>query len=165
MAGEASGFETAWPSRSPGRRMPENRHLLNLLARREAAIVSPFAGTTRDPIEVHLDLGGVPVTLVDTAGLREGAGLVEAIGVERAPRAGGEKRPRSYGSSRWRRTGEDAPPGRELAARRNQARSCRVTLRLRTLAISAVTGDGIPELLELADTRACKSSPARTKAC
>jgi tRNA modification GTPase len=58
--------------------------LLNLLAQREAAIVSPFAGTTRDPIEVHLDLGGVPVTLVDTAGLREVADVVEAMGVERA---------------------------------------------------------------------------------
>ncbi|MFI5010811.1 MAG: tRNA uridine-5-carboxymethylaminomethyl(34) synthesis GTPase MnmE, partial [Hyphomicrobiales bacterium] len=58
--------------------------LLNLLARRDAAIVSPFAGTTRDAIEVQLDLGGVPVTLVDTAGLREGGDVVEAMGVERA---------------------------------------------------------------------------------
>lgn len=45
--------------------------LLNRLARREAAIVSSMAGTTRDAIEVHLDLGGWPVTLIDTAGLRE----------------------------------------------------------------------------------------------
>jgi tRNA modification GTPase len=45
--------------------------LLNRLARREAAIVSPIAGTTRDVIEVHLDLGGYPVNLIDTAGLRE----------------------------------------------------------------------------------------------
>ena len=44
--------------------------LLNRLARREAAIVSSMAGTTRDAIEVHLDLGGWPVTLIDTAGLR-----------------------------------------------------------------------------------------------
>jgi tRNA modification GTPase len=58
--------------------------LLNLLARREAAIVSPFAGTTRDPVEVHLELGGVPVTLVDTAGLRDGGDVIEAMGVARA---------------------------------------------------------------------------------
>jgi tRNA modification GTPase len=44
--------------------------LLNRLARRDAAIVSSMAGTTRDAIEVHLDLGGWPVTLIDTAGLR-----------------------------------------------------------------------------------------------
>ena len=44
--------------------------LLNMLARREAAIVSPTAGTTRDVIEVHLDLGGYPVILADTAGLK-----------------------------------------------------------------------------------------------
>ncbi len=47
--------------------------LLNRLARREAAIVSDHAGTTRDVIEVHMDLGGLPVTVADTAGLREGA--------------------------------------------------------------------------------------------
>src|SRR3979411_2957604 len=44
--------------------------LLNRIARRDAAIVSPFAGTTRDAIEVHLDLAGYPVTLIDTAGIR-----------------------------------------------------------------------------------------------
>ena len=45
--------------------------LINLLARRDVAIVSETAGTTRDVIEVHLDLGGWPVVLADTAGLRE----------------------------------------------------------------------------------------------
>jgi tRNA modification GTPase len=58
--------------------------LLNRLARREAAIVSPYPGTTRDVIEVHLDLGGYPVTLLDTAGMRDSADPVEQEGVRRA---------------------------------------------------------------------------------
>jgi len=58
--------------------------LVNTLARRDVAIVSPEAGTTRDAIEVHLDLGGYPVILIDTAGLRETTGLVESEGILRA---------------------------------------------------------------------------------
>ncbi|MBA4612957.1 tRNA uridine-5-carboxymethylaminomethyl(34) synthesis GTPase MnmE [Stappia taiwanensis] len=57
--------------------------LLNALARRDVAIVTPEAGTTRDLLEVHLDLRGFPVTLIDTAGLRETEGLVEAEGIRR----------------------------------------------------------------------------------
>src|SRR5215203_2619794 len=58
--------------------------LLNRIARREAAIVSPIPGTTRDVIEVHLDLGGYPVTVLDTAGIRESDDPVEQEGVRRA---------------------------------------------------------------------------------
>ncbi|MGZ3342751.1 MAG: tRNA uridine-5-carboxymethylaminomethyl(34) synthesis GTPase MnmE, partial [Reyranella sp.] len=58
--------------------------LLNLLARREAAIVSEIAGTTRDVIEVHMDLGGWPVVLADTAGLRLAGDAIEQEGVRRA---------------------------------------------------------------------------------
>ena len=58
--------------------------LLNLLARREAAIVSETAGTTRDVIEIHLDLGGWPVVLADTAGLRDSTDAIEQEGVRRA---------------------------------------------------------------------------------
>jgi tRNA modification GTPase len=58
--------------------------LVNCLAGREVAIVSPHPGTTRDALEVTIDLGGVPVTLIDTAGLRDTDDPVEAEGVRRA---------------------------------------------------------------------------------
>lgn len=58
--------------------------LINALARRDVAIVSDQAGTTRDTIEVALDIAGVPVTLVDTAGLRETQDSIEAEGIRRA---------------------------------------------------------------------------------
>jgi len=57
--------------------------LLNRLARREAAIVSPYPGTTRDVIEVHLNLDGYPVNLLDTAGIRESREPVEQEGIRR----------------------------------------------------------------------------------
>jgi tRNA modification GTPase len=58
--------------------------LLNALAKREAAIVSEHAGTTRDLIEVKLDLGGFPVNLVDTAGIRDSEDPIEREGIQRA---------------------------------------------------------------------------------
>ena len=86
-----------WPSGGRGERLREGlvvaiagppnagkSTLLNRLARREAAIVSPYAGTTRDIIEVHLDLDGYPVTLLDTAGIRDSDEPVEQEGVRRA---------------------------------------------------------------------------------
>jgi tRNA modification GTPase len=58
--------------------------LMNALAKRDVAIVSDEAGTTRDVIELHLDLGGYPVLLADTAGLRESGNRIETEGVRRA---------------------------------------------------------------------------------
>ncbi|WP_299950097.1 tRNA uridine-5-carboxymethylaminomethyl(34) synthesis GTPase MnmE [uncultured Ruegeria sp.] len=58
--------------------------LLNVLAGRDAAITSEYAGTTRDVIEVRMDLAGLPVTLLDTAGLRETDDHVENLGIELA---------------------------------------------------------------------------------
>ena len=60
--------------------------LINVLADRDVAIVSPTPGTTRDVLEARAEFGGVPVTLVDTAGLRETQDLIEAEGVRRALR-------------------------------------------------------------------------------
>lgn len=61
--------------------------LLNFLAQREAAIVTPVPGTTRDILELSLDIGGLPVIISDTAGLRATTDLVESIGIERARNA------------------------------------------------------------------------------
>lgn len=64
--------------------------LLNRIANRPVAIVSGEAGTTRDLVSVSLDVGGVPVTLIDTAGIRQNAGAVETEGISRALAAAGE---------------------------------------------------------------------------
>ena len=98
--------------------------LLNALAKRDVAIVSEEAGTTRDVIEVHLDLGGVPVMLIDTAGLREAAGAVEAEGIRRALARAGDADLVLWlvdaAAPQW-----DAPAGLMPANRRKSAQSPR----------------------------------------
>lgn len=74
------GFEVA----IVGRPNVGKSTLLNMIAGRDAAITSAFAGTTRDVLEVRLELEGLAVTLLDTAGLREGTDALERIGVSRA---------------------------------------------------------------------------------
>lgn len=74
------GFEVA----IVGRPNVGKSTLLNALAGREAAITSEAAGTTRDIIEVRMDLRGLPVTIIDTAGLRESGDFVERLGIARA---------------------------------------------------------------------------------
>ncbi|MDM8335386.1 tRNA uridine-5-carboxymethylaminomethyl(34) synthesis GTPase MnmE [Wolbachia pipientis] len=58
--------------------------LFNFLAKRDIAIVSEYAGTTRDILEAHIDIGGYPIILSDTAGIREGSGPIESEGISRA---------------------------------------------------------------------------------
>lgn len=74
------GFEVALV----GRPNVGKSTLLNAIARRDVALTSDVPGTTRDVIEVRLDLGGLPVTLLDMAGLREGGDVVEGLGIARA---------------------------------------------------------------------------------
>jgi len=70
--------------------------LLNALAGREAAITSEREGTTRDVIEVRMDIGGMPVTLIDTAGLRDADDEIERIGIERGRKRAAEAALRIY---------------------------------------------------------------------
>jgi len=122
--------------------------LLNAVAKREVAIVSPFAGTTRDLIEVRCDLGGLPVTFVDTAGLRDSAHPVEQEGVLRA-----RERARSADLVLWL-VPPDAPqdlvpvtgPDVITIATKHDIGPPHYPF---DFAISAWTGDGIPALLDL----------------
>ncbi len=117
--------------------------LVNALARRDVAIVSDTPGTTRDTLEVHLELSGIPVTLVDTAGLRDTADPVEAEGVRRA-------RMRAADADLVVRVIDARQPDRDLAAAPNGlvvankidlAPEAQVSL-----GVSAKSGDGLPAL-------------------
>jgi tRNA modification GTPase len=120
--------------------------LLNALARRDVAIVSPVAGTTRDVIEVHCDLGGLPVIVADTAGLRESGDAVEQEGVSRA-----RARAQDADLVLWLIPPEglegEAPPARRLLRVGTKAdlggrrEGC-------DLLVSAASGEGIAELVE-----------------
>jgi len=120
--------------------------LINALARRDVAIVSEIAGTTRDVLEVHLDLDGYPVTVADTAGLREPTDRIEAEGVRRAlakadaadavlllldatnPAAGVPNLPQEPALIVWNKADIASPPENAVSA-------------------SALTGTGIKEIL------------------
>ncbi|MBG0809608.1 tRNA uridine-5-carboxymethylaminomethyl(34) synthesis GTPase MnmE [Methylosinus sp. H3A] len=120
--------------------------LLNALAQREVAIVSPVPGTTRDMIEVHLDLGGMPVTLVDTAGLREATDEIERIGVARTRARIGEADLLVWLSE----GGVESPrePIEDVEFIRVATKADLLNCTSDDLAISARTGFGIERLLE-----------------
>ncbi|MET4261976.1 tRNA modification GTPase [Bradyrhizobium sp. S3.12.5] len=118
--------------------------LMNQLARREVAIVSPHAGTTRDVIEVQLDLDGYPVTIIDTAGIRETDDPVEQEGVRRA-----RARAEDADLVLWLVEGTRAvdPSGGQVWIVRNKIDLAGAGSP-GEFGISASRGDGIPELVE-----------------
>lgn len=147
--------------------------LLNALARRDAAIVSEEAGTTRDVIEVRLDLGGIPVIVSDTAGLREPAGPIEREGIRRTLQT-----VRGADLMLWlmdaRMPVRDLPP--ELGSTPILRVLNKADLGLANvpgpgdIAVSALTGEGLTELTKiLAETAKARietraGSPALTQA-
>jgi len=129
--------------------------LLNALARREAAIVSPIAGTTRDRIEVPVSRAGIPFVLTDTAGLRDSAGdAIEAIGIDRAGQA-------IAGADLVLWLGDEAPPEdrmlwiharADMAGREEMPGGA-------VLAVSAETGAGVEQLWDLLVSRSSALIP------
>ncbi|KAA9006826.1 tRNA uridine-5-carboxymethylaminomethyl(34) synthesis GTPase MnmE [Histidinibacterium aquaticum] len=114
--------------------------LLNSLAGREAAITSDIAGTTRDVIEVQMELAGLPVTLLDTAGLRETEDPVEKIGVDRARARARDADLRIFLVA----PGEKEPEGTEAEI----IVHTKADIEKRgEFSISAVSGDGLDELV------------------
>lgn len=109
--------------------------LINVLARRDVALVSPVPGTTRDAIEARLDLGGMLLTFVDTAGLRDTDDAIEAAGIARA-------RDRIADADLVLALYCDAPPGEGVPVRTKSDLGGTSD----GLAVSAVTGEGIAAL-------------------
>jgi tRNA modification GTPase len=134
--------------------------LMNQLARREVAIVSPHAGTTRDVIEIQLDLDGYPVTVIDTAGIRETDDPVEQEGVRRA-RARAEEADlvlwmidaqhegarRQGALSVWVVRNKIDLETIAAAGSRQSASAPRLAAGRTEFGISAVRGDGVQELI------------------
>jgi tRNA modification GTPase len=118
--------------------------LVNALAQTEKAIVTDIAGTTRDSIEVPLAITGVPIVLVDTAGLRDSDDVVEAIGVDRA-----ESQMKRADIILWLGEPSEVPAHpRAIAIHAQADRPGRRTGTADSLAVSAVTGLGLRELAE-----------------
>ncbi|WID94356.1 tRNA uridine-5-carboxymethylaminomethyl(34) synthesis GTPase MnmE [Bosea vestrisii] len=132
--------------------------LLNALARRDVAIVSPVAGTTRDAIEVRLDLGGIPVVLVDTAGLRESSDAIEAEGVRRA------RQKAAHADLVLRLRSPDSDPERADSEGGDLAVATMIDLggaaRPGEIGVSAITGAGLPELIDVIAARLSKLGQA-----
>lgn len=138
--------------------------LLNALARRDVAITSPIAGTTRDAIEVSLDFDGYPVTLVDTAGIRPTQDAIESIGIDRA-RASAET-----ADLRLALAAHDAPLGEDSRAllrdgdlvvwNKNDLQAHPTA----DVSVSSKTGDGLDALIVAIKDRLDFSDPSGASA-
>ena len=113
--------------------------LVNALAQSEKAIVTPMAGTTRDVIEIPIAIAGVPFVLVDTAGLRESADVVESIGIDRA-----RQEIERSDLLLWLGLGADAPDHREVI--QVAAKSDLGVSDGPGFPVSSVTGQGLDKL-------------------
>jgi tRNA modification GTPase len=148
--------------------------LLNRIARREAAITSPIAGTTRDVIEVAIDLQGYPVVVADTAGLRDSSDAIEQEGFRRAMQRAEEAEIRLFvfdaahpaearGASAW------PEPETLLVANKIDLIAGPERDHPRTaFPISALTGEGVDALLSTLGGRVaqsyCSEAPVLTRA-
>ena len=148
--------------------------LLNRIARREAAITSPIAGTTRDVIEVAIDLQGYPVVVADTAGLRDSSDAIEQEGFRRAMRRAEEAEIRLFvfdaahpaearGASAW-----PEPETLLVANKIDLIASPERDLPSIAFPISALTGEGVDALLSALGGRVgqsyCSEAPVLTRA-
>ncbi|WP_045834778.1 tRNA uridine-5-carboxymethylaminomethyl(34) synthesis GTPase MnmE [Hyphomicrobium sp. 99] len=142
--------------------------LLNVLARRDAAIVSAEAGTTRDVIEVRLDLAGLPVIVSDTAGIREASSDVEREGIRRSLAAA-----RDADLVLWLTENTESIPqlnfSRETSLVIRSKQDLEFDSQFKGLAVSAKTGAGIDQLVAEIAKRATEAvgsatEPALTRA-
>lgn len=158
---QLSGFETAERVRNGfevaivGEPNVGKSTLLNYLAGREAAITSEFAGTTRDVIEIKMDLSGIPVTLLDTAGIRDTDDFVEGLGIKKT-----RERARTADLRVFLVAGEDLSLF-EVEQGDIVVRSKVDTLSSEILGVSGLTGQGVDALIsEITKNLSEKSSGA-----
>ncbi|WP_018406429.1 tRNA uridine-5-carboxymethylaminomethyl(34) synthesis GTPase MnmE [Methylocystis rosea] len=123
--------------------------LINALTRRDLAIVSPIPGTTRDMIEAHLDIGGLPVTLIDTAGLREAADAIERIGVDRTL-----ARVETADLALWLSDSGEAPPAHDVETIRVATKTDLTPAHQGAIGVCALSGEGFETLAAAIEARA-----------
>ncbi|MCH7805878.1 MAG: tRNA uridine-5-carboxymethylaminomethyl(34) synthesis GTPase MnmE [Proteobacteria bacterium] len=149
--------------------------LLNALAKEDKAIVSDIAGTTRDVIEVHLDMAGYSVVLVDTAGLREAGNVIEEEGIRRAQIQAGEADlklilcelkdwPNLPGTSRKHLDGDSLVVLTKSDLVKGKPQKHEETSGVQVIPISLETGSGMDKLLEVIEVRVVKKLEAAAPA-